>query len=268
MTMTYQHIEYTVHQGIATMTLNRPDVLNAMDETTIAEMHDAVNQTAADDNVRALVLRANGKAFCAGGDLNWMRRAASYSQQENIMDAKKLGDMLYALHQLKKPTIAMVHGAVYGGGVGVVGACDIALGLENSRFCLSEVKIGLVPSIISPYVLGAMGARQARRFYLTAEVIAADKAQEVGLLHEVYADEVSQNAALADMLKLIKRNAPEAMGVAKDLIYSFAHRPLEAGVVAESSTIIAKRRATPEAKEGINAFLEKRSAAWVEQEVK
>ena len=262
--MTYQHIDFTVHQGVATLTLNRPDVLNAMDETTIAEMHDAVTQAGDDENVRALVLRANGKAFCAGGDLNWMRRAAGYSQQENIMDAKKLGDMLYALHQLKKPTIAMVHGAVYGGGVGVVGACDIALGLHNAKFCLSEVKIGLVPSIISPYVLGAMGARQARRFYLTAEVIDAQTAKDVSLLHEVYEDEAAQNTALADMLKLIKRNAPEAMGVAKELIYNFAGRSLDHAVVAESSTIIAKRRATAEAKEGINAFLEKRAAAWAQ----
>lgn len=264
--MTFQHITYTTHQGIVTLTLNRPDVMNAMDEQTIAELHEAINQTAADVTVRALVLRANGKAFCAGGDLNWMRRAASYSEQENIMDAKKLGDMLFALHQLPKPTIAMVHGAAYGGGVGLVGACDMAFGLENTKFCLSEVKIGLVPSIISPYVLGAIGARHARRFYLTAEVIDAEKAKEIGLLHEVFTDEQAQNTALAGVLEAIKRNAPEAMGVAKGLIYAYANRELTPQVVAETSTLIAKRRATAEAKEGINAFLEKRPAAWVKGE--
>lgn len=255
--MTYQHINVTDHNGVVTITLNRPEVMNAMDETTIAELHSAIDKTAMDDTIRAMVLRANGKAFCTGGDLNWMHRAAEYSQEENIMDAKKLGDMFYALHQLKKPTIAMVHGAVYGGGVGLVGACDIAFGLESAKFCFSEVKIGLLPSIISPYVLGAIGARQARRYYLTTEVIKADTAKQIGLLHDVFPNENFQNRALSETLELIKRNAPEATGEAKDLIYRFAGKEITPEIVVESSVIIAKRRATSEAKEGINSFLEK-----------
>lgn len=263
--MTYQNILLNTENGVATLTLNRSEVLNAMDEKTIAEITDAVQKVAADDTARALVLRASGKAFCAGGDLNWMRRAANYSEQENINDAMGLGEMLHALHELQKPTIAMVHGAVYGGGVGVVCACDIALGLGNSKFCLSEVKLGLVPSIISPYVLAAMGVRQARRFYLTAEVLDAATSAKVGLLHEVFATEQEQEQELQNMLKLIKRNAPQAMGVAKELIFEFSHRPIDKSTVKDSSTIIAKRRATVEAKEGIGAFLEKRNPNWVEE---
>lgn len=258
-----EHILLNIEHNIATLTLNRPEVLNAMDETMIAQMHQAIQNVAADDKIRALVLQAEGKAFCAGGDLNWMRRAADYSESENIADAQNLGDMLYALHTLPKPTIAMVHGAVYGGGVGVVCACDIALGLEDATFCLSEVKIGLMPSLISPYVLQAMGPRQARRFYLTAEVINAQKAQKIGLLHEVFATNDAREHALEKALKHIKRNGPGAMAAAKEQIAHYAQKPITPEVVADSAARIAKRRATAEGKEGISAFLEKRKPTWV-----
>ena len=258
-----QQVLFKAENQVATVTLNRPEVRNAMDEATIAALHDAFDKVAKDDSIRALILRGEGKAFCAGGDLNWMRRGAGYSEKENIADAQKLGDMLYALHTLNKPTIVMVQGAVYGGGVGMVSACDIALGLENSLFCLSEVKIGLIPSVISPYVLAAMGERQARRFYQTAEVLDAQKAQRVGLLHEVYKTENQQEEALAATLKHILSNAPNAMADAKSQIFDLSHKVINPEVVAETSKAIARRRATDEAKEGVSAFLEKRKPDWI-----
>ena len=257
-----QNITLIITDNIATVTLNRPEVRNAMDETTIAELHQAFKQVAADEGVRALVLRGEGEAFCAGGDLNWMRRGADYGEAENTADALKLGEMLYALHALNKPTIAMVHGAAFGGGVGLVAACDVALGLENSKFCLSEVKIGLIPSVISPYVLAAMGERQARRFYLTAEVMDAQKAKEIGLLHEVYQSEKAWQQALDDTINLILSNAPNAMADAKSQIFDLSHKAITSELVQHTSEAIAKRRATDEAKEGVSAFLEKRQPYW------
>ena len=258
-----ENIQLDIQNNIATITLNRPEVRNAMDEETIAQLHAAFDRVAGDDGVRVLVLRGEGKAFCAGGDLNCMRRAADYSEEENIADAQNLGDMIYALNTLNKPTIAMVHGAVYGGGVGLVCACDIALGLEDSRFCLSEVKIGLIPSVISPYVLAAIGERQARRFYQTAEVLDAEKALSVGLLHEAFSTEKAQQQALDDLLAQIKQNSPKAMGVAKAQIFKIAHKKLDEDLVAETARDIAAQRATDEGKEGVSAFLEKRKPNWV-----
>ena len=257
-----QNITLKTHNNIATVTLNRPEVRNAMDEATIAELHAAFHKVATDAGIRALVLRGEGKAFCAGGDLNWMRQAADYGEAENTADAQKLGEMLYALHTLNKPTIAMVHGAAFGGGVGLVAACDIALGLANSKFCLSEVKIGLIPSVISPYVLAAMGERQARRFYLTAEVIEAQKAKEIGLLHEVCQSENAWQKALNGTLNLIMSNAPNAIADAKSQIFDLSHKAITPDVVQQTSEAIAKRRATDEAKEGVSAFLEKRPPNW------
>ena len=258
-----QNITLHITDNIATVSLNRPEVRNAMDEATIAQLHKAFKQVAADAGIRAMVLRGEGKAFCAGGDLNWMRRGADYGEAENTADAQKLGEMLYALHTLNKPTIAMVHGAAFGGGVGLVAACDVALGLENSKFCLSEVKIGLIPSVISPYVIAAMGQRQARRFYQTAEVLDAEKAQSVGLLHEVFSTENAQQQALDDLLAQIKQNSPKAMGVAKAQIFKIAHKKLGEDLVAETARDIAAQRATDEGKEGVTAFLEKRKPDWV-----
>lgn len=258
-----ENILFKTENNIATVTINRPDVRNAMDESTIAELEEAFDKVAADSSIRALVLRGKGKAFCAGGDLNWMRRAADYNREENIADAQKLGDMLYALHTLNKPTIAMIHGAVFGGGVGLACACDIALGLENSKFCLSEVKIGLIPSVISPYVLAAIGERQALRYYQTAEVIEAEEAKEIGLLHEVYPNEAAQQEALLEMLSLIQANAPDAMADAKNQIFQLSATAITPEAVRQTSAAIAKRRATDEAKEGVSAFLEKRKPNWI-----
>ena len=258
-----ENILFETENNIATITLNRPEVRNAMDEETIAQLHAAFDKAAADETVRVLVLRGEGKAFCAGGDLNWMRRAADFGEAENIADAQKLGDMLYALHTLNKPTIALVHGAVYGGGVGLVCACDVALGLESSKFCLPEAKIGLIPSVISPYVIAATGQRHARRLFMTAEVIEGVKAQETGLLHEVFSAEKAQQEALESLLATIKQNSPNAMGAAKEQIFKIAHKKLDESLVAETTKDIATQRATAEAKEGVSAFLEKRKPDWV-----
>lgn len=251
---------------VATLTLNRPEVHNAFDEATIAALTHTLNQMAADHTIRALVLRAEGKSFCAGADLNWMQRAASFTTAENEADAYNLGQMLHTLYTMPKPTIALVHGAVYGGGVGLVAACDIALGLEKSRFCLSEVKIGLVPSVISPYVMQALGARNARRLFVTAEVFDAQKAHAMGLLHEVHATPEALQAALENVLAHIRHNGPEAMADAKALIFEMLGKPVETPVVRRTAQIIARRRASAEAREGIRAFLEKRPASWVAPE--
>ena len=171
--MTEQYITYKTENAVVTITMNRPDVHNAFNEDVIAQMTAAFERAGADASVRAVVLRGNGKSFCAGGDLNWMRRVADYSFNENVADAMGLGRLLKTIYTLPKPTIALVHGNAFGGGVGLAAACDIAIAEEGAQFCLSEVRIGIIPSIIAPYVIAAIGERQARRYFMTAERIDA-----------------------------------------------------------------------------------------------
>ncbi len=248
--------------GIATVTLNRPDLHNAFDEELIERLGDMFEDLGHQEGVRAVVVAAAGKSFCAGADLNWMKRAAGFTEEDNREDALSLGRMLKNLHNIPKPTIALVQGAAYGGGVGLVAACDIAIGVKSSKFCLSEVKLGLIPAVISPYVVEAMGIRACRRYFLTAEVFGADVAKENGLLHEVV-DDVHDLAEARDrLLNQFRVNAPDAMADAKDLIYTVAGRPIDQDVIAETADRIAARRTTDEAKEGITAFLEKRKASW------
>lgn len=258
----YRTIDVAVRNAVAVVMLNRPDVHNAFDETLIAELTQALRALGADDAVRAVVLTAAGASFCAGADLNWMNRMARYTHAQNLADATALAAMLSALNELPKPTIARVHGAALGGGVGLVACCDIAIGAQDATFALSEAKLGLIPATISPYVVEAIGARASRRYFLTAERFPAAEAFRLGLLHDLaLASEL--DARVNELLGFLVTAGPRAQAECKALIRAVAHRPIDAGVIADTAKRIASVRASSEAKEGIAAFLGKRSAGWV-----
>lgn len=249
-------------RGIATLTMCRGEMHNAFDDTMIADLTAKLKQLEEDNSVRVVVLAAEGKSFSAGADLNWMKRMAGYSYEENFEDAMGLGGLLETLNFLKKPTIAKVQGAAFGGGVGLVAACDMAVGSEYASFCLSEVKLGLIPAVISPYVVGAMGQRASRRYMLTAERFKADEALRFGLLHDVVgADEL--DGAVEKLIESLLTNGPASVAACKDLIFAVYNRPVDETVIKDTAQRIAKQRASEEGKEGLGAFLEKRKPAWV-----
>lgn len=261
--MTLPAIDITIdHRGVATLTLNRPDIHNAFDDLLIEAMTTELKRLEQNSMVRVVVLASSGRSFSAGADLAWMRRMADYSYEENLTDIGKLSDLMQTLSQLQQPTIAKVQGAAYGGGVGLVACCDMAIASERSVFCLSEVKLGLIPAVISPYVVAAMGPRAARRYFLSAEVFKATEALRWGLVHEVVADE-QLDQAVERLIEGLLRNGPVAMAAAKQLIERVSFCPLDAALIQDTSERIANIRASAEGKEGLNAFLEKRSASWV-----
>ena len=248
-------------RGVVTVTLNRPDLHNAFDDALIAEMTHVLATLGADPAVRAVVLRGHGKSFSAGADLDWMRRMAGYTEAQNRKDAEGLARLMHTLDRLPKPVIGVVQGAAYGGGVGLVAACDIAIASTRASFCLSEVKLGLIPAAISPYVVAAIGARQARRYFMTAEVISAACAKEFGLVHEVVApDEVE--STLAGVLDALFQGAPMAQAEAKDLVFLVDGAPVDQALIVETARRIAERRVSAEGREGVGAFLAKRRPAW------
>jgi methylglutaconyl-CoA hydratase len=250
-----------IGDGVARVTLNRPEVRNAFDDALIRELQRAFERLQSDRAVRVVVLAGNGPAFCAGADLNWMKRMASYSYEENLADAQALATMLATLDRLPKPTIARVHGPVFAGGTGLVAACDIAVGTPEAKFCLSEAKLGLSPATISPYVIRAMGERLARRYFLTAEVFGAEEAYRIGMLSAlVSASDLDRE--IENLAKNVLAGGPEAHAKIKDLIRAVAHRPVDDALAAETAKRIAEIRGSPEGKEGIASFLEKRKAAW------
>ena len=247
--------------GVGRVTLNRPDVRNAFDDALIAALSKAFQELDADPSVRAVVLAGNGPAFCAGADLNWMKRMAGYSRDENLRDARALADMLATLDRMDKPTIARVHGPAFAGGTGLVAACDIAVGTPEAKFCLSEAKLGLSPATISPYAMRAMGEREARRYFLTAEVFAADEAVRIGMLSLlVPANEL--DSTISSLLEHLLAGGPEAHAKIKALIRAVAGRRPDDALVAETAKQIAEIRGSAEGREGIASFLEKRKAAW------
>ena len=258
----FETLEILRDGGVATIWMNRPDVHNAFNEALIAELTDACRQLDADDSVRVVVLAGRGKSFSAGADLNWMRRAADASVEANLADARKLAGMLRALAELTKPTIARVQGAALGGGMGLASACDICVASTAASFATSEVKFGIIPSAISPYVLRAIGARQAGRYFQTAERISAAEAKALGLAHEVVAPE-ELDAKVAGIVASLVQGGPKSQAAATDLIRAVADQPVSDAVVEDTARRIAELRATPEAKEGLAAFLDKRPAAWV-----
>lgn len=260
--MTAETLSYTVDErGVATLTLNRPQLHNAFDDQLIADLSDCFARVAQDSSLRVLVLAAEGKSFCAGGDLNWMRRMAGYSFEENLRDSNALAEMLRRLNTLPLPTIARVQGAAYGGGVGLVSCCDMAVAAPEAAFCLSEVKVGLIPATISPYVIKAMGERAARRYFTTAELISAEQALALGLVSElVDADQLDNS--VADIVKNILRNGPAAVAGAKRLVLDYANAEITPELIADSSQRIAETRGSEEGREGLAAFLEKRKPDW------
>jgi methylglutaconyl-CoA hydratase len=262
MTDTYTSLEIERTGQVATVWMNRPEVFNAFDETLIDELSQACTALDADAAVRVVVLAGRGRHFSAGADLNWMKRASAGSQEDNLQDARRFAGMLQRLSTMSKPTIARVQGLALGGGTGLAAACDIALATEDAAFATSEVKFGIIPSVISPYVLRAIGPRHALRYFQSAERISAQRAQAIGLVSEVLpAQDI--DAAIAELAQALTSGGPQAQIAAKALIASVTGRPMDESLIEETAQRIARQRATPEAKGGISAFLEKRQPAWL-----
>lgn len=258
-----QTILTEIDAGVGIVTLNRPERHNAFDEAMIAEVSEAMLSMGSDPLVRVIVISSLGKSFCAGADLAWMRRAAGFDIEENRRDAGALAEMLQRIAECPKPVIARVQGPAYGGGVGVVAACDIAVANFEARFALTEVKLGLIPAVISPYVIAAIGERSARRYMLTAEPFSAAEAYRLGLIHEMVADEASLDAAVGEWVEVILKNGPQALAEAKALIRAVAKQSLTPAIIGDTVERIARVRVSPEGQEGIAAFLEKRQPSWV-----
>lgn len=250
-----------VEQGVAKIVLDNPQRHNAFDDRLIAELTEALRDYDADPDVRVLVLAGNGKSFSAGADLNWMRRAAGYGPEENYADALKLAELMDTLDRMSKPTIARVHGAAIGGGVGLVACCDIVLAAEDAVFCFSEVKLGIIPAAISPYVVNAIGARHARRYFVTAERFGAVEAARIGLVHEVLPAN-ALDARLNELLAQLVGNGPRAMAAAKDLARYVGDTAVSATMTEETARRIAEARGSAEGREGLDAFLNKRKPVW------
>lgn len=247
--------------GVAWIVLTRPEVHNAFNDTLIGELATVLSGLGTDDRVRVVVLSAQGRSFSAGADLNWMQRMADYSEEDNLKDARALAELMRILNTLPKPTLAVVQGPAVGGGVGLVACCDIAIAAETANFCFSEVKLGLIPAVIAPYVIAAMGERAARRYFLSAETFGAREALALGLVHHVVPDEALEDAG-RKMLRALLGAGPKAQEAAKDLIFAVSGRPVDDDVVEDTAARIARRRISPEAQEGIAAFLRKRKPSW------
>ena len=257
----YETLEIAELHGVAIVWMNRPEVRNAFNETMIAELTAAFRALDKAPGVRAVVLAGHGPAFCAGADLNWMKKMAGFSFEENQRDAMGLAGMLHAVQMMSKPTVARVHGPAFAGGMGLLAACDIAVASQDAEFCLSEVKLGLIPATISPYVLAAMGERAAQRYFLTAERFSAAEAYRIGLVQELtIAAEL--DTRINEILGHLVTAGPASLAATKDLIRAVARRPLDAKLIGDTATRIAKARASAEGKEGVRSFLEKRKPAW------
>jgi methylglutaconyl-CoA hydratase len=251
-----------VQDKIGRITLNRPDVRNAFNDSVIAEVTAAFADLGQRSDVRCIVLAAQGTAFCAGADLNWMRRMADYSHDENLADAAMLAVMLRTIYECPKPTVARIQGDVYAGGMGLVAACDMAVSVDTANYCLSEVKLGLIPATISPYVIRAMGARAAHRYFLTAERFSAAEAHHIGLVHEVVsADQL--DAKVQDITQHLCSAGPEAMKMCKKLVQDVADREISQPLIDQTVAGIAAIRASAEGKEGLQSFLQKRKPHWL-----
>ena len=246
----------------ATITLTQPEVRNAFSDEVIADITAAFLEVGARPDVRVVVLAAEGPAFCAGANLNWMRRMADYTREQNLADAAKLAEMLRVIYECPKPTIARVQGDVYAGGTGLVAACDMAVSVDTAGFCLSEVKIGLIPATISPYVIRAMGARAAHRYFLTAERFGAQEALRIGFVHEVVTAE-QLDAKVDELVKALISASPNAVRACKKLVLDVAEREINAALIAATVEGIADIRASDEGREGVQSFLQKRKPSWL-----
>ena len=255
-------LEITKSNGVATVTLNRPEKHNAFDDAVIDELTSVFEDIDSDDSIRVMILAANGKNFSAGADLAWMKRMATYSYEDNLRDASGLAKMLSTLNRLSKPTIARVQGAAFGGAVGLVSCCDIAVATPNASFALSEVKIGLIPATISPYVVRAIGERAARRYFVSAERFDAKQAHHIGLVSEIRG-EAELDAYIVDLANTIKNNSPSAVTAAKKLALDVGTSEINDDLIEDTCKRIAQIRASNDGQEGLTAFLDKRAPAWI-----
>lgn len=258
----YQTLEIERKGKVATIWMNRPAVFNAFDEQLIAELSAACAELEADAGVRIVVLGGRGKHFSAGADLNWMKRAAQFTHEQNVEDARKFAGMLRALSGMSKPTIARVQGAALGGGTGLTAACDMAIASDDAVFSTSEVKFGIIPAVISPYVLRAIGPRHALRYFQSAERVSAERALMIGLVGEVV-PLADLDACVDTLADILLQGGPLAQKAAKDLIAAVNGKNIDDSVSEETAQRIARQRATDEARDGISAFLEKRPPAWL-----
>lgn len=249
--------------GVLRLTLDRPEKSNAFDDQVIFDLTEAFLRAAEEPSVRVVVLGARGKYFSAGGDLGWMQRMAGYSDAENLADAKALARLMQAIDLCPKPVIARVQGSAFAGAVGLIACCDIAVAVPSAQFAITEVRLGLIPAVISPYVVRAIGARQARRWCLTAERFSAEQAKAMGLLHEI-AEESRLDDVIRSQIDALLQAAPSALAEAKSLL-AMVDRPLSVEVIDETAARIARQRASAEGREGVTAFLEKRTPAWRSQ---
>jgi methylglutaconyl-CoA hydratase len=253
----------TVETGVVgRVTLNSPEVRNAFNDEVIAELTRAFIQLGQDPQVRVVVLAAVGPAFCAGADLNWMRRMADYTRAENLLDAGALAEMLRVMYECPKPTIARIQGDVYAGGMGLVAACDMAVSVDTANFCLSEVKLGLIPATISPYVIRAMGARAAHRYFLTAERFDAQEARRIGFVHEVVSAD-ALDAKVAEITQALVTASPDAVKACKQLVQDVAGHDISAELIAGTVKAIADIRSSEQGKEGVQSFLQKCKPSWL-----
>ena len=252
----------TCNGAVTTVTLNRPEVRNAFNAELIQAITHAFIDLGQRSDVRCIVLAANGTAFCAGADLNWMRDMADYTREQNLADAGRLAAMMQTIYECPKPTIAKIQGDVYAGGTGLVAACDMAVAVDTAHFCLSEVKLGLVPSTISPYVIRAMGARAAHRYFLTAERFNAAEALRIGFVHEVVAFE-ELNAKVAELSNALVNAGPEAVKLCKRMVQDVAGHDITHELVKMTVDSIADVRVSAEGREGLQSFLQKRKPNWL-----
>ena len=257
------HVLLEIDGPLGIVTLNNPEKHNAFDDVLINDLTAAFQSLDVNVAVRAVILSAVGKSFSAGADLNWMKRVAAYSHEDNLRDATALGKLMRTLHDLSKPTIARVQGAALGGGVGLVACCDIAIGSSRASFSLSEAKLGLIPAVISPYVIAAIGERAAHRYFLTAERFDAAEAFRLGLLHELASDDETMDDKINDIVTALLLCGPQAITESKHLINAVSNRQIDDAVVMDTAQRIACIRTSEEGREGIGAFLEKRKASWV-----
>ncbi len=263
MTNVFEHLGVERPQPhVVRVTLQRPEVRNAFNAALIAELTAAFEQIGADDTVRVAVLAAQGKAFCAGADLNWMRAMAGFTWFENLADAQALARMLHTLYTCPVPVVARLQGDCYGGGVGLAAVCDVVVAAEEAHFCLSEARLGLVPATISPYVVRALGVQAARRYFVTAERFSAQRAQALGWVHEVCASSALDSEVDA-IVNAIVANGPQATRACKALVQDVMDRELTEALQTETARLIADVRSSPEGQEGIRSFLEKRPAGWM-----
>lgn len=262
MTSDFDSLTLQIDNHVATITLNRPDKRNAFNDDVIHQLTQAFQFCGEQAQIRAVILTANGKAFCAGADLNWMRAMADYTRDENLADADKLAQMLSVIYHCPKPTVAAIQGDVYAGGMGLVAACDIAVAVDTANFCLSEVKLGLIPATISPYVIRAMGVRQAHRYFLTAEVFAAKEAKAIGFVHEVV-DEANLASTVDKLVKHLVNASPNAIKACKKLVQEVGDVRIDEDLIQNTVVQIADIRASDEGKEGVQSFLQKRKPYWL-----